>query len=155
MKAFVQVSWPPRNRSIGPLDVLGIVGLGGLLVARFIPVARLIPFWGCGFRRITGFPCPGCGLSRATLEEVLQNAPSITLPKSRLEGEGIPASDFLVEAAVVKSKREARECQRPPHDDADVQPRDRQQMREASAEGPIAAKDQNLELVSAHARNRS
>jgi tyrosyl-tRNA synthetase len=49
------------------------------------------------------------GLSRATLEEVFQNAPSITLPKARLEGEGIPAIDFLVEAAVVKSKREARE----------------------------------------------
>jgi tyrosyl-tRNA synthetase len=49
------------------------------------------------------------GLSRATLEEVFQHAPSVTLPKARLEGEGIPAVDFLVEAAVVKSKREARE----------------------------------------------
>ena len=49
------------------------------------------------------------GLSRATLEEVFQNAPSLTLPKARLEGEGIPAIDFLVEASVVKSKREARE----------------------------------------------
>jgi hypothetical protein len=60
----MQVSWPPRNRSIGPFDALGLVGLAGLLVARFIPVARLIPFWGCGFRRITGYPCPGCGLTR-------------------------------------------------------------------------------------------
>ncbi len=37
----------------------------GLLVARFVPVARLIPFWGCSFREMTGYPCPGCGLTRA------------------------------------------------------------------------------------------
>jgi tyrosyl-tRNA synthetase len=48
-------------------------------------------------------------LPRATLEELFQSAPSITLPKSRLDGEGISAIDFLVDAAVVKSKREARE----------------------------------------------
>jgi tyrosyl-tRNA synthetase len=49
------------------------------------------------------------GLSRATLEELFQNAPSVTLPKARLEGEGILAADFLVDAGVTKSKREARE----------------------------------------------
>lgn len=48
-------------------------------------------------------------LPRATLEELFQSAPSVTLPKARLEGEGIAAADFLVEAGVVKSKREARE----------------------------------------------
>jgi tyrosyl-tRNA synthetase len=48
-------------------------------------------------------------LPRATLEELFQSAPSVTLAKSRLDGEGIPAVDFLVETAVVKSKREARE----------------------------------------------
>jgi len=48
-------------------------------------------------------------LPRATLEELFQTAPSVTFPKARLEGEGIPAVDFLVEAGVVKSKREARE----------------------------------------------
>jgi tyrosyl-tRNA synthetase len=48
-------------------------------------------------------------LPRATLEELFQSAPSVKLAKSRLEGEGIPVVDFLVEAAVVKSKREARE----------------------------------------------
>ena len=46
------------------LDALGIIGGLGLLVARFIPVAKLIPFWGCGFRQMTGYPCPGCGLTR-------------------------------------------------------------------------------------------
>jgi len=45
----MQLSWPPKNRTVGPFDVLGLVGLGGLLVARFIPVARLIPFWAAGF----------------------------------------------------------------------------------------------------------
>jgi len=48
-------------------------------------------------------------LPRATLEELFQSAPTVTLPKARLEGEGIAAVDFLVEASVVKSKREARE----------------------------------------------
>jgi len=48
-------------------------------------------------------------LSRATLDEVFQNAPSVTFARARLEGEGMTAIDFLVEAAVVKSKREARE----------------------------------------------
>ena len=48
-------------------------------------------------------------LPRATLEELFQSAPSVTFEKARLEGEGIAAVDFLVEAGVVKSKREARE----------------------------------------------
>ena len=48
-------------------------------------------------------------LPRATLEELFQSAPSIKLPKARLDGEGVSAIDFLLEAGVVKSKREARE----------------------------------------------
>jgi hypothetical protein len=60
----VQLVIPSPNRRFGTVDALGLIGLGGLLVARFIPVARLIPFWGCGFRRLTGIPCPGCGLTR-------------------------------------------------------------------------------------------
>ncbi len=55
---------PPRNRSFGPVDAMGLIGLVGLLVARFVPVAKLIPFWGCSFRSWTGIPCPGCGLTR-------------------------------------------------------------------------------------------
>lgn len=43
---------------------MGVIGLFGLLIARFVPVARLIPFWGCAFRQVTGIPCPGCGLTR-------------------------------------------------------------------------------------------
>jgi len=61
----MRVIIPPRNRSFGALDAVGVIGVVGLLVARFVPVARLIPFWGCSFRQLTGYPCPGCGLTRA------------------------------------------------------------------------------------------
>ncbi len=61
----MQVHWPKPNRTFGPWDILGLIGLAGLFVARFIPVAKLIPFWGCMFRKMTGIPCPGCGLTRA------------------------------------------------------------------------------------------
>ena len=60
----MRLSWPSPNRKFCTLDAMGLVGLAGLLIARFIPVAKLIPFWGCAFRRITGWPCPGCGLTR-------------------------------------------------------------------------------------------
>jgi hypothetical protein len=60
----VQLVIPPPNRSFGSTDALGLVGLAGLLVARFVPLATMIPFWGCGLRRLTGIPCPGCGLTR-------------------------------------------------------------------------------------------
>lgn len=33
-------------------------------MARFIPIARWLPFWGCPLRQATGWPCPGCGLTR-------------------------------------------------------------------------------------------
>ncbi len=55
---------PARNRSFGALDALALIGVVGFAIARWIPVARWIPFWGCGFRKMTGIPCPGCGLTR-------------------------------------------------------------------------------------------
>ncbi len=58
------VEFQSANRRLSTLDALGLVGLAGFLVARYIPVARLIPFWGCTFRKVTGYPCPGCGLTR-------------------------------------------------------------------------------------------
>ena len=61
----MQIAWPEPNRKFGTLDAMGLVGLLGLLIARFIPVAKIIPFWGCAFRTLTGWPCPGCGLTRA------------------------------------------------------------------------------------------
>ncbi|MGQ0504918.1 MAG: DUF2752 domain-containing protein [Myxococcaceae bacterium] len=51
------------NRRFGLLDALGVTGWVGLLVARFVPIARL-PFWGCVLRQRTGWPCLGCGLTR-------------------------------------------------------------------------------------------
>lgn len=56
--------WTPRERRFTLLHALGLTGVTGLLVARFVPVARL-PFWHCVFRERTGWPCPGCGLTRA------------------------------------------------------------------------------------------
>lgn len=41
-----------------------MVGACAFLVARFGQVSRL-PFWVCLFRQSTGWPCPGCGLTRA------------------------------------------------------------------------------------------
>jgi hypothetical protein len=60
----VRVFIPPRNRTPGLVDALGLAGIIGLLVARYIPVAKLIPFWGCMLREQTGWPCLGCGLTR-------------------------------------------------------------------------------------------
>jgi hypothetical protein len=60
----VKVLLPKPNRTFGASDVLGLLGLVGLLVARYIPVAKLIPFWGCALRETTGWPCLGCGLTR-------------------------------------------------------------------------------------------
>jgi hypothetical protein len=60
----VTLTWTPRERRFGFLHALGLTGLTGLLVARFVPVARL-PIWHCVFREHTGWPCPGCGLTRA------------------------------------------------------------------------------------------
>jgi Protein of unknown function (DUF2752) len=60
----VTLTWTPRERRFDLLHALGLTGVVGLLVARFIPVATL-PFWHCVFREHTGWPCPGCGLTRA------------------------------------------------------------------------------------------
>lgn len=59
----MRVTWPAPNRTFGIIDGLGLAGLVGLLVARYVPVAKL-PFWGCYIRETTGWPCLGCGLTR-------------------------------------------------------------------------------------------
>jgi len=59
----VRVHWPAPNRVFGFIDAMGVTGVVGLLVARFVPVAKL-PFWGCAIRQATGWPCLGCGLTR-------------------------------------------------------------------------------------------
>lgn len=60
----MKLIWPAPNRRFGVLDGLGLAGIVGLAVARWIPIARL-PFWGCSIRESTGWPCLGCGLTRA------------------------------------------------------------------------------------------
>ncbi len=60
----MKLQWPAPNRAPGPVDFLGLLGLLGFAVARFIPVAKWLPFWGCPLRQKTGYPCPGCGLTR-------------------------------------------------------------------------------------------
>jgi hypothetical protein len=60
----VKVTLPAPNRKFGLVDGLGLAGLVGLLVARYIPIAKIIPFWGCMLRETTGWPCLGCGLTR-------------------------------------------------------------------------------------------
>ncbi|MFN0063299.1 MAG: DUF2752 domain-containing protein [Myxococcaceae bacterium] len=47
------------------LDGVALTTGLGLLAVRFLPLATL-PFWGCPLRAHTGWPCPGCGLTRAT-----------------------------------------------------------------------------------------
>jgi len=49
------------------------------------------------------------GLSAALLDEVFASAPTVTLAKTRLEGDGVVLMDLLVEVQAVASKREAKE----------------------------------------------
>jgi hypothetical protein len=62
----VTLRWSARARSFGFLHALGLAGLLGLLAARFLPLYRL-PFLRCALREHTGWPCPGCGLTRAAV----------------------------------------------------------------------------------------
>jgi Protein of unknown function (DUF2752) len=56
----------PRTREFGFLHALGLAGLTGLLAARFLPLSGL-PFFNCFLREHTGWPCPGCGLTRVAI----------------------------------------------------------------------------------------
>lgn len=58
--------WSPRSRQFGFLHALGLAGLLGLLTARFVPLQGL-PFLRCALREHTGWPCPGCGLTRVAV----------------------------------------------------------------------------------------
>jgi tyrosyl-tRNA synthetase len=48
-------------------------------------------------------------LSQPTIADLFGSAPSVSLSREKLGGEGYPAVELLVDAGVVKSKREARE----------------------------------------------
>ncbi len=58
--------WTARTRRFGFLHALGLAGLLGLLLARVLSFARL-PLFPCAFRAHTGWPCPGCGLTRVAM----------------------------------------------------------------------------------------
>jgi hypothetical protein len=62
----VKLRWSARVREFGFLHALGLGGLTGLLVARFVPLEGL-PFMRCWVREHTGWPCPGCGLTRVAV----------------------------------------------------------------------------------------
>ncbi len=58
--------WAPRSRAFGLLHALGLAGFLGLLAARVLPLEGL-PFLQCAWREHTGWPCPGCGLTRVAV----------------------------------------------------------------------------------------
>jgi uncharacterized membrane protein len=62
----MKVRWSPRARVFGFLHALGLAGFLGLLAARLLPLERL-PFLRCAFKEHTGWPCPGCGLTRVAV----------------------------------------------------------------------------------------
>jgi len=62
----VTLRWLPRQRRFGLLHALGLGGLLGLVAARMLPLQQL-PLFHCAFREATGWPCPGCGLTRVAV----------------------------------------------------------------------------------------
>ncbi len=55
----------PERPTLGLPEIYGLIGFGLLVTARFVPLARWLPFWGCTMRRVTGIPCLSCGMTRS------------------------------------------------------------------------------------------
>lgn len=55
----------PKQRTWGPFEAYGAIVIFLVLVARFVPLARWLPFWGCAMREHLGIPCLSCGMTRA------------------------------------------------------------------------------------------
>jgi hypothetical protein len=61
---MVRLHRPPAP-TLGLFEIYGGIGALLLLVARFVPLARYWPLWGCPLRKETGIPCLSCGMTRA------------------------------------------------------------------------------------------
>ena len=59
----------PRSRweSVGVHFPWALISGGLLFAALFVPLQRL-PIWPCTFLRLTGYPCPFCGATRAFMD---------------------------------------------------------------------------------------
>ena len=55
----------PAQPTFALTEIYGLIGVLLLFTARFIPLARYWPYWGCPMRRQLGIPCLSCGMTRS------------------------------------------------------------------------------------------
>jgi hypothetical protein len=60
-----QTAFPPISPVL--LDRKFSIALVGAVGLQIVLVSLSLPGWVCPFFRLTGIPCPGCGLSRASM----------------------------------------------------------------------------------------